>query len=298
MESTVHPFLHNPRLLRNVLGVLILANAVLWFGLFVLEKDKSTVLAMHFLSVGQGDSELIIFPGGVKLLIDGGPPNGSVSRELDAVLQSNDRYIDLVMVSHPQLDHFGGLIDMLVRYRVGAFLESGRRGEISAYKDLENILEKRNVERIQLAKNDRIRYRGSTATILSPDARLLGSTDLNDTSLVTFVESASTTALFTGDIGKDAEQFIVRTIPTVVDVLKVPHHGSKFSSAASFLGAVQPILSVIEVGKNRYGHPTPQAIERLTDVGARVYRTDRDGRVTVKSDGKNLTVERAVRDAK
>src|SRR3989344_5226187 len=97
-------------------------------------------LKLYFLDVGQGDSEFVVLPGGVKVLIDGGPPNGRVLGALDGILSPTERYIDLVIMSHSQLDHFGGLIDVLGRYKVGAFLWNGRDGTTEAFENLKRTL--------------------------------------------------------------------------------------------------------------------------------------------------------------
>lgn len=248
-------------------------------------------LQISFLSVGQGDSELVLLPGGVKMLIDGGPPNGYVLRELAEVLSPTDRYIDLVVLSHPQLDHFGGLIDVIKRYKVGAFLWNGReKGSPSAFADLEKALVKNGAKVVALSAKDKIRYAESVANVVSPTKTLLWSKDLNDSSIVLELDSMGMKTLFTGDVGKDAELFLSASINGRVDVLKVPHHGSKYSSSASLLKALSPIISIIEVGKNSYGHPTRETLGRLENINSSTYRTDQDGTITLIADGRTIKV--------
>jgi len=115
------------------------------------------------------------------------------------------------------------------------------------------------------------------------------STDLNQLSVVVELNYGKFRALFTGDLGTAEEKVLVDSGRLMaVDVLKVAHHGSKYSSAAEFLSAVRPKLALISVGKNNYGHPTSEALERLKAVGARIWRTDRQGELEIVTDGKNV----------
>jgi len=246
-------------------------------------------LAISFLNVGQGDATLLVFPTGVKMLIDGGPLDGRVLTELAKILPPTDRYIDLVVMSHPQVDHFGGLIEVVKRYRVGAFLMSARVSEAAAFAELEKALAERGVRTVTLGMGDAITNGGTEASVLSPTTALLTSKETNDACVVMEVLSEGITSLFTGDIGGKAEAALLPLIARRIDILKVPHHGSKYSSGAAFLNAVHPALAVIEVGKNSYGHPAHETLARLASVGARVFRTD-EGSVTVTPHGESLQI--------
>jgi len=247
-------------------------------------------LAIHFLNVGQGDSQLVILPGNVKILIDGGPINGRVLSELADTFPGTDRYIDLVVMSHAQTDHFGGLIDILKTYKVGAFLWSGRKGSAKSFNDLEQVIAQNEVKSITVEKGDKITYEKNLIQILSPKKEFMESKELNDTTVVLELESNNTKALFTGDISSEIEEQLVSAGLTHVDILKVSHHGSKYSSSLVFLRALNPKLSVIEVGKNSYGHPTAQSLANIISVGSSLYRTDKDGTVHVLIDGKTIKV--------
>src|SRR3989344_9647457 len=106
------------KFLKIIFGALIIVDAIIWILIFY--PRQASGLELYFLEVGQGDGSLAICPGGVKILIDGGPINGLAQKNLENILSINDRYIDLIAVSHPQLDHFGGLIEIIKNYRVGA----------------------------------------------------------------------------------------------------------------------------------------------------------------------------------
>lgn len=274
------------KLTRNKSRAIILIAALLISDVFVwvtVAKGFSVNnLELDFFSVGQGDSEMVVLPGGVKMLIDGGPPNGKVLEGLGKVLAPQDRYIDLVMMSHPQLDHFGGLIEVLERYRVGAFLTNGQEGSAPAFEDLKETLAGRGIRVVTLGAGDKISWNGSYFYVLSPTAELLKSKEVNDATLVVELLSNSIRALFTGDAGEKVEGELAKISGLNADILKVSHHGSKYSSSPGFLDKLGPKIAVIEVGRNSYGHPTPEALGRLGNVGARVFRTDTDGSIKLR----------------
>ena len=162
--------------LKIFFGALIVADIFLWQ--IILFPANASDLELYFLDIGQGDSSLAILPGGIKVLIDGGPMNGRAQQQLEKILPLQDRYIDLIMVSHPQLDHFGGLIDVLKKYQVGTFIGSGRKGEIDAYKELIETLQLKNVSYIALEEGDSIKNGDSIFRVLSPDSRNILSKEL------------------------------------------------------------------------------------------------------------------------
>lgn len=242
----------------------------------------SAALNMYFLDVGQGDSSLVVLPGGSKILIDGGPDK-NVLHELDTTLSPTDRYLDLVMLSHPQLDHFAGLIPILERYRVGAFVYNGCSGETAGFKELISVLEKKGTPIVVLDAGDNITYKGNKFEIISPDNKLVNDAALNNTALVAILDSAGMKMLFTSDIGFEVEDKLVSKYNLDIDVLKVAHHGSKYSSGSTFLSEATPLMSVIQVGKNKYGHPTEAAMNRLAQAGSSIYRNDKQGTIHIKA---------------
>ncbi len=255
--------------------VLIGFNIFVWYHVLVGGQDD---LDLYFLDVGQGDSSLVVLPEGAKVLIDGGPDK-SVLFPLSEALPKTDRYIDLVVLSHAQLDHFSGLYDVLERYKIGAFITTGREGESEAWKEFLKLLEKKKTPVILLGKGDLIKNGDSRLSVLSPNRDLLNHEEINESSLVLLLESENSKSLFTGDIGFETENFLIDTYDMDIDVLKVPHHGSRFSSGINFLREATPAVSVIGVGNNRFGHPTEAALSRLAAIGSSIYRTDKDGTV-------------------
>ena len=268
------------------LSFLVLAgfNGIVWQG--VIERITEDPLEVYFLDVGQGDSELIVFPDGVKVLIDGGPSK-EILFELGEVLSPTDRYIDLVMITHAQLDHYGGIKDVIERYQIGAFIFNGEEGEGQAWNEFMETLEQEKIPIIILGEGDKINYKDKQVNILSPSEKLLANKDLNDGSLVTELTGEEVKILFTGDIGFEAEEALLEKYDMNIDVLKVAHHGSRYASGVSFLEEATPLISIIEVGDNRFGHPTEATLQRLSRVGSSIYRTDENGRVELNiEDGK------------
>ena len=265
-----------------LLGFLLAANLAAWQSVFLNHKSSFINPVFYFLDVGQGDSQLIDF-GPAEILIDGGS-DARVLGQLEKILGPTDRYLDLVILTHPELDHFGGLIDVLERYEVGKFIDNGRQGPARAYKNLPEA-------DLILAEGDKIHYKDYEIKILNPSPENINSEKLNDTSIVALLESPGLKVLYTGDIGFKVEDQIRKKYKLAVDILKVPHHGSKNSSGAKFLNEINPAVAVIGVGKNSYGHPNPKALERLGQAGATIYTTLDNGLIKLEVDkNRNLNV--------
>lgn len=264
-----------------LLNVLVLSRVLL--------GGPQNHLNLYFMDIGQGDSALAILPGGVKILFDGGPDK-SLLNDLGKILPATDRRIDLVILSHPQADHFTGFVSLLDRYEVGYFIWNGRRGETESWKSLVSALNSKHVSTLHLMEGDGIKYRESEIKFLSPDETELGDTELNSTVLAAELFSGGVKTLFIGDIGFDVEHRLAEKYDVDVDILKVAHHGSKYSSGEEFLREATPAVSVIQVGKNSYGHPTKDALDRLSAIGSVIYRNDRDGTVHIEADNGQLNI--------
>lgn len=264
--------------------LLLIGNLFAWWNIWQISQKE---VALYFLNVGQGDSQLIQLDD-VQILIDGGP-DASVLRNLEKIMPAADRYIDLVILTHPQLDHFGGLIDVLERYEVGAFIENGREGTARAFKKLQGAKESA-LNNLTLAEGDKITYKDFTIHILSPSQENLKSKELNSTSIVALLETPEFKALYTGDIGFDIEDRIRKKYKIQADVLKIPHHGSKYSSGNKFLREIKPKISVIGVGKNSYGHPNPLAINRIKQTGSLLHTTLESGLIKILSKDDQLRI--------
>lgn len=274
-------------LTKNRIIILLIFLAIfdlfIWGQIFDFGADN---LKLYFLDVGQGDSELVLLPDNVRVLIDGGP-NSKVLEGLDAVLPRTSRYIDLVILSHPQIDHFTGLIDVLKRYEVGAFIYNGQKGTVKSFKDLEKVLSENKTKVVSLKEGDKISYKENYFDVLYPNKI---ASDVNESGLVLKFSNPKLKALFTGDIGFKIEEYLAQKYDLDVDILKISHHGSKNSSSDKFLKEVSPMASVIEVGKNSYGHPTEQVLNRLVIIGSKIFRTDNNGNIRIMINDNRINI--------
>jgi len=238
---------------------------------------------IFFLDVGQGDASLLKLKSGHKILIDGGPDPGLVGK-LDEAMAQDYKYLDLVTVSHPQRDHFAGINYLLDYYDVGAFVYSGRDPIESEteWRALKTKLKAKNIPILALLQKDSIKIGPDEIEVVSPGSDFWQSGELNDTSLVLWLKTEGGRALFVGDIGESVERAILSKGDISADILKIGHHGSKYSSSAGFLAQIKPFVSVISVGaRNNYGHPSKLVIDRLRDQESSVFRTDQNGTVRI-----------------
>jgi len=270
------------------LAALVLTNAIIWYAL-VLGGGKG-MLTVAFLDVGQGDAIYIEAPNGNQVLIDGGPGRGLL-RELSKVIPFYDRSIDIVIATHPDKDHIGGLPELLTRYEVGVILRSGAVNDTGVFQSLNGIIQRKDVEELLAKRGMRVQLGGGAyLDILFPDRDVTGF-EPNDASVITRLVYGETEFLFTGDAPKDIEEYVARLDGSLLksDVLKVGHHGSKTSTGALFLGAVLPSIGIISAEKNsRYGHPHQEVLDTLAEFNIETIATSEAGTIVFKSDGKKL----------
>jgi len=266
-----------------ILTALIFADGYVWN---IVHGNAAQEYKLQFLNVGQGDSQLITF-GSVRILNDAGPGDGAV-RELGSVLPPEVNTIDLAIVTHPEKDHFGGLLQVLRRYAVGAILWNGViRASSSApeWTALQAAAAAKHIPMLQLSRGDVIHYGESSLNIISPDPALAASDALNDGAIVSYVKTSAFTALLTADIAANVESYLLAVASGTLqaDILKVAHHGSKYSSSDEFLKAVNPQIAIIQSEKgNSYGFPSAEALARLSSsTHAAVLRNDTLGTITI-----------------
>jgi competence protein ComEC len=276
-------------------GVIFLAIGIL--DVLVLRADfftASTLVAHdYFLDVGQGDSELVVLPGNIAVMTDAGP-RAAVVGDLQRILPGN--YIDVAIISHPQLDHFNGYNFILDHYHIGAFIYNGRDDDPpnAAWSGLKVKIKDEHIPLITLGRRDSIHYASSEIDILSPNLAFDQSAELNDTGFVELVKTPEFRTLFTADTGFNVENWLLSQTSSDLraNVLKVGHHGSSYSSGDAFLRAVNPDAAVIEVGaKNNYGHPGSSTLARLaSSTDALVLRTDQNGTIEIYPENGKLKI--------
>jgi competence protein ComEC len=244
-----------------------------------------------FLDVGQGDAELLRDANGFSVLIDGGDVDqGPVV--LAYLRDHGFNNIDVLVASHPDADHIGGLVDVLLAtdITVGAVVHSGYPGDSGTWDEFLNAAAARHLTPTIAQFPADYTWGEMTVHVLNPPAGLVDP-DTNDASVVLLVDHGEVNFLFTGDISSAVEaDVLARGTPVAAEVLKVAHHGSSSSSGGGFLSAVGARESIIEVGDNDYGHPAEDTLQRLAEAGSRIWRTDRNGNVYVVSDGAAYTI--------
>jgi beta-lactamase superfamily II metal-dependent hydrolase len=262
-------------------------------------------LTVHFFDVGQGDAALIISPSGKTVLIDGGPPEAG--ERLAARLRQLVRGpLDLVILTHPHLDHLGSLKDAIQAVGARRYMDPGFDHPSVAYRELLEFIGQEVGQVMSAEPNPQAPDsfltvglgEGVVLTVYWPRAPrepFLKNTrsDANSNSIVTRLTYGRTAFFFTGDAEPDTEEALLRQgVDYTSTVLKVAHHGGKHSSTEDFLAAVKPKAAVISCAEgNEYGHPTPEALERLSAAGARVFRTDQHGEIKAVSDGNTVTLQ-------
>ncbi len=276
---------HGRNLYLYVLGVLFLVTFGIWYAVFL--ENPNGILKVAFLDIGQGDAIYIEAPNGNQVLIDGGG-NKAVLAKLAEVMPLYDRSIDVVIGTHPDKDHIGGLPFVLEQYEVGTLFDPGVEKESATYEALLAAMRNRNIKYVEAHRGQRIVLDDDVVlTILSPD-RLLRHVDTNVASIVAKLTYGKTSFLFTADVPKNVEEYLIRLDGKSldVDVLKVGHHGSHTSSGENFLKITSPTFAGISAGKNnRYGHPHKEVLAGLAAVGAKILGTYDLGTVVLVSDG-------------
>ena len=262
--------------------------------------SNSKTLKISFIDVGQGDSILIEFPGCQKMLVDGGG-SGSGSFDIGERIVSpflwhkGIKKIDYLVLTHPHPDHMLGLQAVARNFRIAEFWEAHSPEGEATYNQFKKALSSRLVYKKIFKGNTRDIGGVSLQVLHPPKNPLTAFTGHNNQSLAIQLTYGKTSFLLTGDIEALAEQEILSSSPNIrSQVLKSPHHGSHTSSSIDFLKAVSPEITVISVGRsNPYHLPSTQILERYTQLGIKVYRTDIHGAVEITSDGHTLSIRTA-----
>jgi competence protein ComEC len=270
-------------------AVFILVLIALCAIVFAVPTPKG--LTVSFLDVGQGDAILVQTKDGVELLIDGGP-DSSVLRGIGNRMPFWDRRIDAVVATHPDKDHIGGLVDVLKRYEVGTVIESGVLHDTSFTRSFEKGAESENATRILARRGMRLQLgRDAYADVLYPASDVSNLKETNAGSIALRVVYGKTEFMLTGDAPLSVEKSLVATYGEKLqsDVLKAGHHGSKTSSAESFVRAVNPQYVIFSRGcDNSYGHPHATIVTLFEKLKIPTLDTCREGTITFLSDGTRL----------
>jgi len=290
---------------KYLLGFLALATATIFIAVFSGQDEKLHLIACD---VGQGDAILAIYKNN-QVLIDGGPDK-KVLDCLSRHMSYWDKKIEVVMLTHPQQDHYGGLIDVFKSYEVETFVGNAVDSSSQGYQVLKNLVERSGARVINPNEETTIRLGLIYLDIVSPlkgllaaettqnDSDVLGAfttnRDLNDFSIVAILSLGDFDALLTGDVGPEIiPEIIAAGEIKDIEYIKVPHHGSKNGLTKQMLDATSPEVAVISSGKNNsYGHPHAEVLQMLREKDIRILRTDEVGDVVVESDGDKFWIKK------
>lgn len=264
----------------------IVISILVFFIIREKQKLHNQKFSVTFFNIGQGDSALIKFRNGEKMLVDCGP-DSLVLNKLSASLSFFDHTIDYLVVSHHDLDHYGGCPDVISRYRVKNIIINPEKKEYDNFWQTWNEMMYSSGARVKVVTTSydmeiaetKINFltTASTSPILKPSSN-------NNALLFKLVDQKSDiSVLFTGDIEAEAEWAYRQTYcttdstpcsPLQVRYLKVAHHGSDSSSSEKWLDAIRAEVAIISVGKNKFGHPSLRVLRHLERMGAEIWRTD------------------------
>ena len=300
---------------KYILGGLFLIASAIWLAIFVFPDKNLHIIACD---VGQGDAILAVY-GKTQILVDGGP-NDRVLDCLSRHLPFWDREIELVILTHPQTDHYTGLIEVFRRYTINKLIANPIDSSAQAYQVLKNEVGGSGTQVVYPTSGMVIRLGLMHLDILHPphqyfeeigagltpqnNGGVLGvyttKRDPNDFSIVAILTLGEFDALLTGDIGPQISNIIAEQLEVSasrgIEYIKVPHHGSKNGLSKDLLDVVSPKIAVISAGKNnRYGHPHQEVIELLSNPPTggeiKILRTDELGDVEILTDGKSWLIE-------
>ncbi|MFI2132764.1 MBL fold metallo-hydrolase [Lysinibacillus fusiformis] len=244
-------------------------------------------MRVHFIDVGQGDSILIESPNGKTMLIDGGV-KGAGQQVVSYLKELGVNKLDLVVATHPDADHIGGLIPVLQTIPIEQFYDSGKVHTSQTFEEMLMAIDQKNIPYYVPKTGDLIEFdKDVTVKVLNANEH---ATDNNDASIVLKVVYGNVSFLLTGDAGIALEKEMMQNDVTAT-ILKAGHHGSNTSSSEEFIRAVKPEVTILSYGEdNKYGHPHAEVVDRLQAMGSNIYATAESGMIIVATDGVNYTV--------
>lgn len=283
--------------------IAIVSDAMLYFYIPIkntfIERNE---LKVNVLDVGQGDGIIIQTPNHKVITIDGGSTsveNVGKNRLIPYMKYQGIKKIEYAIMTHGDIDHISGLMELMEQsdrngVKVKNLILPIIQQKDKTYCQMEEMAREHSINVLYIKENDYIKLNEVELKCLHPNEDT-ATDNRNDSSTVLWLSYDNFSMIFTGDISAKQEEMIKDKI-TQCTVLKVAHHGSKYSSCNDFLQRVNPVYSVISVGKNNlYGHPSQETFERLKQIGSNIFRTDECGQVTISTDGERMSVDEIVK---
>lgn len=280
----VHKFFYYAIVCAFILTLIL--GGIIWY------QINNQDLKVIFLDVGQGDA-ILVSQGANQMLIDGGRSGKVLLEKLGSFIPFWDRQIEVVVATHPDQDHIGGLVEVLKSYKVPNVIKSKAESESQTYKALADEIKKEGAEIVEARKGLGLNFpAGARVEVIFPAISLAAgaATDSNAGSVVVKLNFGENSFLLTGDLPSKQEQELLSNNGNIISkILKVAHHGSKYSTSVEFLDTVKPEEAVVSVGKNNsYGHPNQEILSRLAKRGIKIWRTDERGDIIYKCENQTL----------
>ena len=274
--------------MRQHTSFIFTAFLLFLFALYSNLHISRDVLTVAFLDVGQGDAIFIETPSGKQMLIDGGVGRAVLS-ELSSVMPFFDRSIDVVLNTHPDKDHIGGLPDVFENYNVALVIDPAVPVDKASYEEYEEDVVIEAARHVVARRGQTLLFGdGVELHILFPDRDMSNVKNTNDASIIARLTYGETEVMLTGDAPESIERYLVSLGAENLksDILKAGHHGSRTSTSEEFVVAVDPVYTIISAGKdNSYGHPHKEVIDTLTTASTTILGTYNEGTIIFESDG-------------
>jgi len=274
-----------------VIGIFLIILGLIFVSISGLTSgSRGDYLTVSFLDVGQGDAIFIETPEGVQLLIDGGPDN-AVLRELPGAMPWFDRSIDMVLGTHPDKDHIGGLVEVLKRYQVANIVLTENLNDTAVFRAFEGEVDAEGGTVTRARAGQQIDLGSGVLLLIFSPASDPTDWESNTSSIVAQLRYGEIEFMLTGDATANIEDYLASSYGAVLEseVLKLGHHGSKTSTSGLFLDVVAPKYAVVSAGKsNNYGHPNSEVVSRVLNRGIELVSTIEQGTITFKSDGREV----------
>lgn len=246
--------------------------------------DKKSLLSIHMIDVGQGDSILVQTPTNKNILIDGGDED-SENIIISYLRQKRIKTIDIIIATHPDSDHIGSLDNIIKKFNVNSIYMPEQSTDSEAYQNLINSCTDKNLSIQHLYKNDVLNIDNNINIYVLRPSYIQEESNLN--SIVFKLTFNDNSFLFMGDAEEENEKEILHSFKlNNINFIKIGHHGSNSSSSLEFIKKISPDIAAISCGyKNQYGHPHREVINNLKQNHVSIYRTDRIGDIVFYSDG-------------
>lgn len=274
--------------MSNFVRIFSIVMIIISFSPTVIQGEEQQNLIVHFIDVGQGDSILLETPSGKNILIDGGPPEAS-NKVIKYLKARKVEKLDLLVATHPDMDHIGGLPKVMRTFDIEQVMDSGKLHTTNAYVKYMNEIKRQEIS-LRLAKvNESI----EVDPLL--DIHVLNSygryKNNNQSSIVLKVTYDQISFLLMADVERKQEQQMASDYYLEADIVKIAHHGSKTSSSLSFLEKVNPKIALITYSKdNDYGHPVKRVVDNLSLLDTHIYSTAVFGHIKIQTDGKTYFI--------